>query len=81
MTPKEKAKELVDKFQDIDIESNDSIEGNYYMSMSKIDAKDCALLATNEVIDTLYEYHYDSASGAYEFWTEVKEELEKRWKI
>ena len=35
------------------------------------------LRCTNEVIDTLYEYHYDSASGAYEYWTEVKEELEK----
>lgn len=41
------------------------------------ESKKFALIATQQVIDTLYEYHYDSASGAFEYWTEVKEELEK----
>ena len=75
MTPKEKAKELIDKFNDYTVKAI-----KYYadgkMQECKEDAKECALLATNEVIDTLYEYHYDSASGAYEYWTEVKQELE-----
>ena len=76
MTPKEKANELVEKFNDYTVKAI-----KYYadgkMQECKEDAKECALFAANEVIDTLYEYHYDSASGAYEYWTEVKEELEK----
>ena len=40
--------------------------------LSWYQAKRCALIATDRVIDTLYEYHYDSQSGAYEFWTKVK---------
>ena len=69
MTPKEKAKELVNKYYC----GNDLL----YEDLTWIQAKECALIAANEVIDTLYEYHYDSASGAYEYWTAVKEELEK----
>jgi hypothetical protein len=69
MTPKEKAKELVEK-----IESRAMIHdcfGSEYLV-----AKECALIAAREIVDTLYEYHYDSASGAYEYWTEVKQEIE-----
>jgi hypothetical protein len=40
--------------------------------LSWYQAKRCALIATERIIDTLYEYHYDSQSGAYEFWTKVK---------
>ena len=40
--------------------------------LSWYQAKRCAMIATDRVIDTLYEYHYDSQSGAYEFWTKVK---------
>ena len=71
MTPKEKAKELVDKYW-IYLRA-----GLLYDEEAKDDAKHCALIAVDEIIDTLYEYHYDSASGAYEYWTEVKEQLEK----
>lgn len=71
MTPKEKAKELVNKyFHVIPAQFNE-------WKIEYISAKKCAIIAINEIIDTLYEYHYDSASGAYEYWTEVKEELEK----
>jgi len=76
MTPKEKAKELVDKFNDYTVQAT-KYYANGKMEECKEDAKECALIAANEVIDTLYEHHYDSASGAYEYWTEVKEELEK----
>ena len=37
-----------------------------------------ALIVVDEVLSVLYEYHYDSESGAYEFYSEVKKELEKR---
>jgi hypothetical protein len=73
MTPKEKARELIGKFQ----HPPSALEHTECDCLHIDIAKECALIATNEVIDTLYEYHYDSASGAYEFWTEVKEELEK----
>jgi len=73
MTPKEKAKELINKFQ----HPPSAFEHTECDCLHIDIAKECALIAVNEVIDTLYEYHYDSASGAYEFWTEVKEELEK----
>jgi hypothetical protein len=73
MTPKEKAEELVEKFADYSINLFD--EGLNLTPI--IAAKKCALVAVDEIIDTLYEYHYDSASGAYEYWTEVKEQLEK----
>ena len=40
--------------------------------LSWYQAKRCAIIAADRVIDTLYEFHYDSQSGAYEFWTKVK---------
>ena len=43
--------------------------------LSWYQAKRCALIATDRVIDTLYEYHYDSQSGAYEFWNKVKQAI------
>jgi hypothetical protein len=71
MTPKEKSKELVEFFTNLN-----HVKLSDYSRIEWPTAKQCALKAANEVIDTLYEYHYDSASGAYEYWTEVKEELE-----
>jgi hypothetical protein len=68
MTPKEKAQQLFNTYH---------YDVTLFYALSIIESKKCALIAVQEVIDTLYEYHYDSASGAYEFWTEVKEELEK----
>jgi hypothetical protein len=79
LTPKEKAKQLVDKFyQRFPLKMNViTTRGNLSWEYdSWNEAKECALIAAREIVDTLYEYHYDSASGAYEFWTEVKEELE-----
>ncbi len=43
--------------------------------LSWYQAKRCAMIAADRVIDTLYEYHYDSQSGAYEFWTKVKQAI------
>jgi hypothetical protein len=76
MTPKEKAEELFDKYWF----PHYTWENDAYQVDEKLTyevRKRFALESTQEVIDTLYEYHYDSASGAYEYWTEVKEQLEK----
>lgn len=69
MTPKDKAEELVKMFHRF-THTNKTIE-------EYDDAKQCALMTINEVIETLYEYHYDSESGAYEYWIKVKKEVKK----
>ena len=68
MTPIEKAKELVDEFKSIDIDYNDSIEGACFMCMSNSDAKQCALIAVNKIIDK-NGYNND-------YWQQVKQEIE-----
>jgi hypothetical protein len=75
MTAKEKALELIDKFNEYTVKAM-KYHANGKIDECKEDAKECALIAAREIVDTLYEYHYDSASGAYEFWTEVEAELE-----
>ena len=65
MTPKDKANQLI----------------NQYLMTTPIaypieDCKKFALIVANEVIDTLYEYHYDSQSGAYDFWRDVRKEID-----
>jgi hypothetical protein len=60
MTPKEKAEELVNKF-------DDTME----FSTPQRFAKQCALIACNEVLG------YMGADRGYEFWVEVKQEIEK----
>ena len=73
MTPKEKAKELVER---------------YYMftwmavkASSNVDAKQCALIAVDEVLFTLNEIsEEDNSTYAYHtavFYNEVKQEIEK----
>ena len=57
------AKLLVEAYYDDEMLAED---------LSWYQAKRCAMIAADRVIETLYEYHYDSQSGAYEFWTKVK---------
>ena len=63
MTPKEKAKELIEKFI--------FINGNSFF------AKDCAIIAVDEIIENLH-WLEDSINfdKAIRFWQEVKTELE-----
>ena len=72
MTPKEKAKDLVDKF------SNEVLIDNY-------EAKRCALIAVVEVIESIpselldidnegYSYFYINED--VEYWNKVKQEIE-----
>jgi hypothetical protein len=66
MTPKEKARELVDKFyqqaplEDIKFYSNDVM------------AKDCALIAVDEIEKEIFTYY-----ERFDYWKEVKQEIEK----
>jgi hypothetical protein len=68
MTPKEKAKELVDKFQ-----SGYTINGfNYQFQNDLEDAKQCALIAVDEIINTFIDI-----DPKLKYWQEVKQEIQK----
>jgi hypothetical protein len=61
MTPKEKAKELVDKYKFVYIQN--------YTSMFEV--KECALTAVYEIIDIVKHIDVDSE----DYWQEVKQEI------
>jgi hypothetical protein len=76
MTPKEKAKDLVDKYLDIDSKYE-------YLSYSM--AKQCALIAVDEILEwpqvhdlqKLCDYSDEFYVRPSRYWTEVKEEIEQ----
>ena len=73
MTPKEKAKELFDKYcWAIRIDETDS---GYFSNV--IYAKDCALIAVDELINQCWSYREIDLGLALEYWQEVKQEIEK----
>jgi hypothetical protein len=70
MTPKEKAIELYDKFIK-----------DYYIGKEPDNIKQCALIVVEEILDQHNSY-YDTigenlARIKYNYWSEVKQELEK----
>lgn len=67
MTPKEKAQQMLDAFMDIGEEQ----EYNTPRYLSEEVARKCALIVCNEVLG------YMGADRGYEFWTEVKQEINK----
>lgn len=68
MTPKEKAKELVDKFARID-GYQDTID------LSKCEyEKQCALIAVDEIIKSINPFGMFLGK---DYWEEVKQEIEK----
>jgi hypothetical protein len=66
MTPELKAKELVEKFDDC---------LTYLESKSK--AKQCALIAISEVIKQCWDYRDIDLQASYDYWNEVKNEINK----
>jgi hypothetical protein len=69
MTPKEKAKELVDKYYIVCQEFTQEIQ-------CSIQAKQCALIAVDELIKSWDKDLYENC-GASEYWQEVKNKLKK----
>ena len=63
MTPKEKANELFGKFY--------SITGPF------TEAKECALIVVDEIIDAVDWHKYEVPNDQLKFWFEVKQEIEK----
>ena len=75
MTPKEKAKELVDKIYQIFEDDEDE----HFIDTSKRISKQCALIAVDEIINTnalseMLDYGIDKTNLFY--WQEVKQEIE-----
>jgi hypothetical protein len=71
MTPKEKAKELFDKYYFICQEFTEEIQ-------CSIQAKQCALIAVDEILELIEFNKYDDKYWEEEeFWNEVKHEIEK----
>jgi len=63
MTPKEKAKELFDKYFEV--------TNNYYQ------AKECALIAVDEMLTWFKAHSYSNKNyDAFVFYNEVKQEIE-----
>ena len=68
MTPKEKAEELVNKFF--------IQEMKYYNNLYT--AKECALLAVNEIINCDYFFKsFEDTKQFTKYWYEVQKEIEK----
>ena len=68
MIPKEKAKELVDRFYEIQLKSKG------YASV--VLAKQCALICVDEIIEDATHDPFN-AKTRIEYWQEVKQEIEK----
>jgi hypothetical protein len=74
MTPKEKAKELVDRFE----EFADDMECNVFTSSENRfkNAKQCALIAVDEILKS-HNNLYGVNSIKTKFYLEVKQEIEQ----
>jgi hypothetical protein len=75
INPKEKAKELIDKYSNIEIQIGGQYDG--YMSMDIYDAKECALFVVKEIKEELKEF--DTMDGysidRIDFWNKVENEI------
>lgn len=68
MSPKEKAKDLIEKYQFVKIAN--------YTSMFEV--KQCALIAVDEILEVISFNKYDDKYWEEEeYWNEVKLEIEK----
>ena len=75
MTPKEKAKELVDKyFKLLNYEFGDLV-----YSLSDKQPHQCALIAVDEILLSQFQFDMMSIYGTpfNHYWQEVKQEIEK----
>jgi len=70
MTSKEKAEELFYKML-----STDKLD-DYSFVGSKV-AKQCALIAVDEILKQCWDYRDIDLEASYGYWQEVKQEIEK----
>ena len=75
MSAKEKAEELFDKYFNI-------IDNSHPLTDIAVSAKQCALIAVDEIIDECYNWaggpdNMDWQKKRWNYWQEIKEEIEK----
>jgi hypothetical protein len=75
MTPKEKAQELVNKFNEYTVKAIKYF-ANGKIKECKEDAKECALIAVEQLIEQENRYNNGSFYPS-KYWIEVKQEIEK----
>jgi hypothetical protein len=74
MTPKEKAKELVDKYlRTYPIYNNPTV----VISYTHNEAKQCALIAVDEILEMDLPILEEDADEFYDYWEQVKKEINK----
>ena len=68
MTPKEKAKDLVDKYYHLfSVELENTI--------ADYEAKECSLIAVDEILN--YDNQFIQTEEQFNYWKEVKQEIDK----
>lgn len=81
MTPKEKAEKLVLQYvnQFIHFPYIDTGDGHCIGTgyMTHQSAKQCALIATDEIIDAIDWHKFETPNEQLNYWGEVKQEIEK----
>ena len=81
MTPKEKAKELVQKYAvQLPYEHKGRIDEGSWLKIFEYNidlAKHCALIAVQELIDQCHGYREIDLGMSLDYWEEVKQEIEK----
>lgn len=80
MTPKEKAKELLESMSFSIYSFHDIEMGKYFTISQNKFAKQCALIAIDEILSEIIKYADNSREYVVEnsnFWQEVKQEIEK----
>jgi hypothetical protein len=81
MTQKEKAIELVDSFKFETKQSeiiNDIILGDISVIFQHHKAKQCALIAVDEILNSIVWHYFEGSAKAEDnWWKEVKQEIEK----
>lgn len=70
MTPKERAQELFDKFNDA-IPANSSNNPNEFIMIDVLSTKDCGLIAIDEILNILNA----ELCNPIEYWKDVKNEF------
>ena len=73
MTPKEKAKELVGKYE----HHSKPMEYGINFSGDIDHAIECALICVNEILEPHYKVLAGVMPKVYDYWQEVKEEINK----
>jgi hypothetical protein len=83
MTPKEKADELVDKMYDKvsggmkKDPTEDQLIAFYLYPEYMSNAKQCALIAVDEIMKQCWDYRDIDLQKSFDYWQEVKHEIKK----